>query len=98
MPMVKDIPSGEAFFLTEKMGDDRNNVEVREVFYARLDGPCRYPNNVRVGLIAIVQGDPDGEGPPRFRRSGGELTVTEMDGRMTAHLLSERTAVWEQSI
>lgn len=100
MPLVKDIPPFEVFFTSEKIGDDRSGMEVREVFYVRdPDGPCLYPHNVKIGLIAIVQGDPDGEGPPRYIRTGGvSRDPGEMDGRTVAHLLSEKTAIWEQSI
>ena len=99
--LAKDVPPGATFYTSERMGDDRNNMEVREVFYIRdPDGPCRYSHNVRIARIGTIQGDPDGEGPPRYRSVNKEpcRDPGEMDGRTTCHLLTERTAVWEQSI
>jgi hypothetical protein len=101
MKQVKDIQPGETFYTTENIGDDRNSMEVRETFYVRdPDRPCRYTVNVPVGLIAVVQGDPNGDGPPRYVRSGCGVSRDpgEMDGRTKAYLLSDRPAVWEQSI
>lgn len=98
---AKDVPPLELFYTTERMGDGRNNMEVREVFYVRdHNAPCRYPHNVRIGRIGIIQGDPESADPPRYRRIGKEpcRDPGEMDGRTVVHLLSKRTAVWEQSI
>lgn len=98
---AKDVPAGALFYTSERIGDDKNSMEVREVFYVREpDAPCRHPHNVRIGRIALIQGDPDGSEPPRYRRVLNEVCYDpgEMDGRTAVYLLSERPAIWEQSI
>ena len=100
--LAKDVPIGATFYTSERMGDDRNNMEVRETFYVRdPDAPCRYPHNVRIGRIGMVQGDPTpGVGPPRYRSVNDApcRDPGEMDGRISVHLISDQTAVWELSI
>lgn len=83
---MKDFAPGELMFTVERMGDDKNNMEVREVFFRREDGPTRYPENVRVARLGIVQGDPyDTESErPRFSR-WGRPDHTEADGRTLAN-------------
>ena len=98
---VKDIASGETFYTSERIGDDTNGMEVRETFYIRdPDRQCRHPHNVAVAQIGTIQGDPESMEPPRYRRVSKEpcRDPGEMDGRTSAYTLSERTAVWEQSI
>lgn len=95
---AKDVPPGSVFYTSERLGDDRNSMEVREVFYVRDgDAPCRYPHNIRIGRVGIVQGDPDSKEPPRYRRMNDEpcRDPGEMDGRATVHLLSDEQSVWE---
>lgn len=84
---LKDCDPGEIVFTTERMGDDRNSMEVREVFYIRdPERPYRYPHNVPVALLGMVQGDVDCEEweaiAPRFMRiSGPSRDPGEADGR-----------------
>ena len=101
MLRVKEVPPGALFYLSEHIGDDQNNTEVREVFYVRdPDRLCQYPHNVPVGRIATIQGDPSSGEPPRYRRVNDPICRDpgEMDGRAMCHLLAKRTSVWELSI
>lgn len=92
---VKSIAANMIFYIAEMIGDDRNAMEIREVFYIRdPDGPCRYPNNVRVARLALFQGT-QGKEPryvdgciPPCRDPG------EMDGRMQALPLTSEGSAW----
>lgn len=84
---VKDMKPGTLFFTAEKIGDDKNMVEVREVLYVREpDRPCRYEHNVSVARLATVQGIVLDK--PRYvvRNDPPCRDPGEMDGRTLANL------------
>lgn len=93
---------GEIMFTVERMGDDKNTMEIREVFYMRdPDGECRWPHNVKVARLGIVQGDPTHEdvvagGRPRYARWGEpSRDPGEADGRTMCRPLGDCSAsVW----
>jgi hypothetical protein len=104
---LKDVPVGAICYMQERIGDDRNAMEVRETFYMRdADTPCRYPHNVRIGRIGVVQGDPDridedaGRPVPRSVKCSGTVCRDpgEADGRTTVRLLSDGESRWWKSV
>lgn len=96
---LKDVSPGSICFMQERMGDDRNAMEVREVFYVRdPDALCRHSHNVRIGRIGIAQGDATDAangGTPRYHRFGAPCRDPgEADGRTKVELLSDGNSVW----
>ena len=96
---LKDVPAGAVCYTQERIGDDKNAMEVREVFYIRdPDAPCRYSHNVRIGRIGIAQGDEAGanlNAMPRYHRFSVPCRDPgEVDGRINVHLLSAGRSTW----
>ena len=104
---LKDVPAGAICYMQERIGDDKNAIEVRETFYVRdADALCRYPHNVRIGRIGVVQGDHDRVDEDAGRAVARYIKVTgpvcrdpgEADGRTTVRLLSDGESRWWKSV
>lgn len=94
---LKDVPFGAVCYTSERLGDDKSNMEVREVFYIRdPDGPCRHPHNVRIARIGIAQGNAS-EWTPRYARKADPpcRDPGEADGRTPVQLVGAFT-VWAE--
>ena len=94
---LADVPAGAIVYTKEMMGDDKNSMEVREVFYMRdPDGPCLYDYDVKCARLGIVQGDPnDPDGHVRYVRFGKpSRDPGEADGRIDVRLLRDGGSVW----
>lgn len=105
--LLKDVPIDAICYMQERIGDDKNAMEVRETFYVRdADAPCRHPHNVRIGRIGVVQGDPDrvdedaGRTVARYIKVSGPVCRDpgEADGRTTVRLLSDGGSRWWKSV
>jgi len=102
--LLRDVPAGTICFTRETIGDDRNNLEVRETFYRRIGGleKTRYPRNVMIARLGIAQGDPN-QGPavpPRYRvaLSPPCCDPGEADGLTQVHRLFDGLSRWEEWI
>lgn len=80
---LKDVAPGTLVVTQETIGDSKGNIEIRNVFYRRLDGDARYPHNVRVERLGIAQGEPGYY--PRYK--AWSPYVNEADGRI--HVLTD---------
>lgn len=94
---LADVPVGELCFMQERLGDDRNRMEIRETFYLREERVCRHPHFVGVARIGLVQGT-QGESPRyRWKNFPPCRDPGEADGRVLVHLLSEHS-VWAPAL
>lgn len=83
--MLRDAAPGEVVYMQERIGDDKNSMEVRETFYLREDGrDCWHPHNVPIARLAVIQGDP-GSAVPRYVWLGPSpcRDPGEADGRVS---------------
>lgn len=88
---------GDIVFTSERIGDNKSGMEVREVFYIRdPDRPTLYPHNVPIGRFGTVQGDPSSESGPRYVRLRNEpcRDPGETDGRRLCRALQGGSSVW----
>lgn len=94
---LADVPPGQIAVFREVLGDARSATEIREVFYLREDGRgCRYPHNVPVARVGIIQGDADAApGDARYVRVFDPpiRDPGEVDGRITV-TVGEQNATW----
>ena len=82
--------------MRERIGDDRNNMEIRETFWLRdADGPCRFEHGVRTARLGLVQGDPFDTSGARYSRVLSEpcRDPGETDGRVQVKVVDD-ASVW----
>lgn len=94
---LKDVPPGTICYATERIGDDKNRMEVRETYWLRdEDSPCRHAHFVRTARLGCIQGTPGDEDGPRYHRLLREpcRDPGETDGRIQVHLLSAGASMW----
>jgi len=81
---MRDISAGSVVVTQEYIGDDRSNMELREVYYLRdPDRKCRYTGNVPLRRIGCFQGS-ELDPTPRYARAINPSTayLSEASGAM----------------
>jgi len=95
MLALKDVPTGSIAYTSERIGDAKNSMEVREVFYLREpDRSCKFASNVPIARLGIAQGT--GGSPPRYsvKLASPCRDPGEVDGRIMVQLLSSGGSLW----
>ena len=91
---IKDVPVSGVVIMPERMDD-----EVRETHYIRLaDKPTRYPGNVPVARIQVIQGYTDTSIKPRINVVPKKLFESEMHGATPVVENSQFTAWVDHSL
>lgn len=95
---AKDVPEGQVFYSSERIGDDKSAIEVREVFYRRAPPrACRFQHGVPIVRLGMAQGTPS-ELPRYIRRLVLPCADPgEIDGRTTVRVL-DGDSVWASAV